>query len=72
MGKTRDLFKEIKYMTGSRSSKCASVKLSTERVFSEEKDINKRWQQYTENIYRRDPNINKNLMRIYMNTNLMY
>ena len=58
MGKTRDLFKEIKYITGSRSLSCGFVKLSTGRVVSEEKDIKKRWQQYTENIYRRYHNIN--------------
>ena len=35
MGKTRDLFKEIKEMTGSRSSRCDAMKLSTRRVVSE-------------------------------------
>ena len=34
------------------------MKLSTGIVVSEEKDIKKRCQQYTENIYRRDANIN--------------
>ena len=58
MGKTRDLFKEIKEMTGSRSSSFGAMKLSTGRVVSEEKDIKKRWQQYIENLYRKDPNIN--------------
>ena len=45
-------------MTGSRSSSCDTMKLSTGRVVSEENDIKKRWQQYTENLYRRDPKIN--------------
>ena len=45
-------------MTGSRSSSCVSVKLSTGRVVSEEKYIKNRWQQYTENLCRRDPDIN--------------
>ena len=58
MGKTRDLFKELKEMTGSRSSSCGSMKLNTGRVVSEEKDIKNIWQQYTEYIYRRYPNIN--------------
>ena len=58
MDKTRHLFKEIKEMTGSRSSSCGAMKLSTGRVVSEEKDIKKIWQHYTENLYRRDPNIN--------------
>ena len=55
MGKTRDLFKEIKEMTGSRRSSCGAMELSTGRVVSEEKDI---IQKYIENLYRRDPNIN--------------
>ena len=32
MGKTRNLFKEIKEMTGSRSSSCGVMKLCTGRV----------------------------------------
>ena len=35
MGKTRDLFKEIKEMAGSRSSSCGAMKLITGRVVSE-------------------------------------
>ena len=58
MSKTRDLFKEIKIMTESPSSSCGAMKLNTGRVVSEEKDIKKRWQKYSENLYRRDPNIN--------------
>ena len=45
-------------MKGSRSSSCGAMKLSTERVVSVEKYIKKIWQQYTENLYKRDPNIN--------------
>ena len=58
MGKTSYLFKEIKDITESRSLSCGSMKLSNGIVVSDEKDIKKRWQQYTENLYRRDPNIN--------------
>ena len=68
MGKTRDMIKEIKEMTGSRSSGCDAIKLSTGRVVSDEKDIKKRWKIFTENLYRRDANIND----IYMRMNLMY
>ena len=49
-------------MTGSRSSIWGAVKLSNERVISEEKDI-KRDGNYiekpTENLFKRDPNINE-------------
>ena len=45
-------------MTGTRSSSCGAMKLSTGKVVSEEKDIKKRWKQYIENLYRKDLNIN--------------
>ena len=45
-------------MRGSRSSSCGAMKLSTGRVVSDDKDIKKRWQQYTENLYRRYYKIN--------------
>ena len=45
MGKTRYLFKEIKYMTGSRRSSCGVMKISTGRVVSEVKYIKNKWQQ---------------------------
>ena len=53
------MFKEIKLMTGSRISSYGAMKLSTGRVFTEEKDIKKRWQKYIGNLYRRDPKINE-------------
>ena len=65
MGKTRDLFKEIKEMIGSRISSCGDIKLSTGRMVSEEKYIKKRCQKYTENLYRRDANINDIYMRMH-------
>ena len=39
MSETRDMFKEIKEMTGLRRSSCGAMKLSNGRVVSEEKDI---------------------------------
>ena len=47
-------------MTGSRSSRGCAMKLSIGKVVSEEKKIKKRWHQYTENLYRRDINMNDN------------
>ena len=51
-------------MTGSRSSR-GCMKLSNGKVVSEEKEIKKRWHQYTENLYRRyiDMNDNLNVLR---------
>ena len=59
-------------MTGSRSSRGCAMKLSNGKVVSEEKEIKKRWYQYTENLYRRDINMIIILMYIYMKMNLMY
>ena len=56
MGRTRDLYREIKEMTGSYSSKCGAMKLSTGKVVMGGKEVKEIWQQYTEELYRRDPN----------------
>ena len=56
MGRTRDLFREIKEITGSYSARCGAMKLSTGKVVTEEKEVKEIWQQYTEELYRRDPN----------------
>ena len=56
MGRTRDLFREIKEMTGSYSARCGAMKLSTGKVVTEGKEVKEIWQQYTEDLYRRDPN----------------
>ena len=46
----------IKQMTGSYSSRCGAMKLSTGKVVTEGKEVKEIWQQYTEELYRRDPN----------------
>ena len=56
MGRTRDLFREIKEITGSYSARCGAMKLSTGYVVTEGKDVKEIWQQYKEELYRRDPN----------------
>ena len=56
MGRTRDLFREIKEITGAYRARCGAMKLSTGKVATEEKEVNEIWQQYTEELYRRDPN----------------
>ena len=56
MGRTRDLYREIKETTGSYSSRCGAMKLSTGKVVTEGKEVKEIWQQYTEELYRRDPN----------------
>ena len=56
MGRTRELYREIKEMTGSYSSRCGAMKLSTGKVVTEGKEVKEIWQQWTEELYRRDPN----------------
>ena len=56
MGRTRDLYREIKEMTGSYSARCGTMKLSTEKVVTEGEEVKGIWLQYTEELYRRDPN----------------
>ena len=61
-------------MTGARSSICCAVKLSMSTYFKsglEDNYIKNKCQQYTENLYRRDTNIN-NIYKIYMRMNLVY
>ena len=49
MGKTRDLFKKIKDIMGTFHAKMGSIKDLTEA-----EDIKKRWQEYSEELYRKD------------------
>ena len=48
MGRTRDLFREFKDMTGYYSARCGAMKLSTGKVVTEGKEVTEIWQQYTE------------------------
>ena len=49
MGKTRDLFKKIRDTKGTFHAKMGSIKDLTEA-----EDIKKRWQEYTEELYKKD------------------
>ena len=54
MGKTRDLFKKIRDTKGTFHAKMGSVKDRNSRDLTEAKDIKKRWQEYTEELYKKD------------------
>ena len=54
MGKTRDLFKKIRDTKGTFHAKIGSVKDRNGRDLTEAEDINKRWQEYTEELYKKD------------------
>ena len=54
MGKTRDLFKKIRDTKGTVHAKMGSIKDRNGMDLTEREDIEKRWQQYTEELYRKD------------------
>ena len=47
MGKTRDLFKEIRYTKGTFHAKMDTIKGRNGMDLTEAEDIKKRWQEYT-------------------------
>ena len=53
MGKTRDLFKKITDTKGTFHAKMGSVKGRNGRNLTESEDIKKRWQEYTEELYKK-------------------
>ena len=54
MGKTRDLFKKIRDTQGIFHAKMGSIKDRNGMNLTEEEDIKKRWQEYTEELYKKD------------------
>ena len=53
MGKTRGLFKKIRDTKGTFHAKMGSIKDRNGMDLTEAEDIKKRWQEYTEELYRR-------------------
>ena len=56
MGKTRDLFKKIRDTKGTFHTKMGSIKDRNGMDLTEAEDIKKRWQEYTEELYKKDLN----------------
>ena len=54
MGKTRDLFKKIRDTKGTFHAKMGSIKDRNGMDIKEAEDIKKRWQEYTEELYKKD------------------
>ena len=53
-GKTRELFKNIRATKGIFHAKMGSIKDRNSRDLTEAEDIKKRWQEYTEELYKKD------------------
>ena len=54
MGKTRDLFKKIRDTKGSFHAKMGLIKDRNGMDLTEAEDIKKRWQEYTEQLYKKE------------------
>ena len=55
MGKTRDLFKKIRDTKGTFHAKMGLIKDRNDMDLTEAEDIKKRWQEYTEELYKKKP-----------------
>ena len=53
MGKTRDFFKKIRDTKGTFHAKMGSIKDRNGLDLTEAEDIKKRWQEYTEELYKK-------------------
>ena len=54
MGKTRDIFQKIRDTTGTFHAKMGTIKDRNSMDLTEAEDIKKRWQEYTEEVYKKD------------------
>ena len=54
MGRTRDLFKKIRNTKGTFHAQVGSIKDRNGKDLTEGEDIKKRWQEYTEELYKKD------------------
>jgi len=54
MGKTRDLFRKIRDIKGTFHAKMGSIKDRNDMDLTEAEDIKKRWQEYTEELYKKN------------------
>ena len=60
MGKTRDLFRKTRDTKGTFHTKTCTMKDKNGMELTEAEDIKKRWQEYTEELYRKDPHVPDN------------
>ena len=54
MGKTRDVFKKIRDIKGTFHAKMGSIQDRNNMDLTEAEDIKKRWQEYTEELYKKE------------------
>ena len=56
MGNSRDLFKKIRATKGTFHAKMGTIKNRNGMDLTEAEDIKKRWEEYTEELYKKDLN----------------
>ena len=61
MGKTRNLFKKIRDTKGIFHAKMSTIKDRNGMDLTEAEDIKRRWQEYTEELYKKDLHDSDNL-----------
>ena len=54
MGKTRDLFKKIRHTKGTYHAKMGAIQDRNGMDLIEAEDLKKSWQEYTEELYKKD------------------
>ena len=64
MGKTRDLFKTIRDTKGIFHAKMGQIKDRNGTDLTEAKDIKMRWQEYTEELYKKKISMTKIIMMV--------
>ena len=57
MGKTRDLFKKIRDTKGTFHAKMSTIKVRNSKDITEAEEMKKRKQEYTEELYKKDLNV---------------
>ena len=67
MGKTRDLFEKIRNTKGTFHAKMGKIKDRNGMDLTEAEDIKKRWQEYTEELYKKDLNDSDNHANVITN-----
>ena len=70
MGKTRDLVKKIRGTKGTSRAKMGSIKDRNGMDLTEAEDTKKRWQEYTEELYKKDLHEQGNHDGDYLGDNL--
>ena len=70
MGKTRDLFKKIRDTKGTFHAEMVTIKDRNGMDLTEAEDIKKRWQEYTEELYRKDLHDQDNHDGVIIHTHL--